>query len=229
MAAGFPLLENPHRRIIRSPVNEMDKSTIVSIYPKAFLEVKHTLSPGRFAMDAGSKANPSILVVGSSSWWKEFDMDQPLVEIPVSSVLIANSVITDYANGLLDCNMSDKMPGLFWVMGAHTKKQVVEKFQTEIETANIKQRNWYAQLVKTADVMWSRTNGNPLAIDDLMKLAAQELGMKNKPWLADFNTLELRPCPACGTMRNETFPVCVHCKTIVDKDKFEKLGMKVNV
>jgi hypothetical protein len=54
----------------------MDKSTIVSIYPKEINEVKHTIEPGRFHLKPGKPDSPSLLVVGSSSWWKEIDEEQ---------------------------------------------------------------------------------------------------------------------------------------------------------
>jgi hypothetical protein len=76
----------------------MDKTTIVSIYPNEIIETKPTIQPGRFVIPAGSFEKPSITVVGPSSWWREIDMDQPLLEIPVSSVQIADSVIKDYCN-----------------------------------------------------------------------------------------------------------------------------------
>jgi hypothetical protein len=110
-----PWLGNPHRRTQRAQINPLDKSTIVSIYPKPIYEVKHTIQPGTFRIEAGSYEKPALLVVGPSSWWRELDEEQPLLEIPVSSVQIAESVVKDYANGLLDCNMADVMPGLLLV------------------------------------------------------------------------------------------------------------------
>ena len=78
-----------HRMAMRAPVNPLDKSTVVSIFPREIHEIKHTLIPGEFYIPPGSYENPSILVVGPSSWWRDIDPDQPLIEIPVSSVLIA--------------------------------------------------------------------------------------------------------------------------------------------
>ena len=66
-----------NRRTIRSPINPMDKSTIVSIYPREIDEVKHTIEPGRFHINAGSRDKPSSLVVGTSVWWKDIDPEQP--------------------------------------------------------------------------------------------------------------------------------------------------------
>src|SRR5712664_3042305 len=89
------------RRLIRAQKNPMDKCTIVSIFPKVIDEYKHTIEPGKFHIDSGSYENPSTLIVGSSSWWKDIDIDQPMLEIPVSSIQIAESVVKDYCNGMV--------------------------------------------------------------------------------------------------------------------------------
>lgn len=225
MAIGAPWLDLK-RRVIRSTPNPMDKATVVSIFPRAIDETKVTLQPGNFKLAPGSYDHPSILVVGSSSWWREIDEDQPLLEIPVGSVLIADSIVKDYANGLLGCNMADKMPGLFFIPGAVTVAEIIAKHKQELDIALGKQRNWYKELVKIADVLWARAQGNPLVIDDLMKLAAQDLQLKDKPWLKDFNTLQLINCVSCGALRNPNFPVCQSCHTIVDPAKYKELKLE---
>ena len=117
-------IQYPNRRTIRAPVNPMDKSTVVSILPKSIFERKITIQPGIFELFPGTFENPAILVVGSSSWWREVDIDQPLLEIPISSIQIADSIVKDYCNGLLACNMDDMMPGLFYLPGEYTVERV---------------------------------------------------------------------------------------------------------
>lgn len=202
------------RRLIRSAKNPMDKCTIVSIFPQEIDETKHTIEPGHFHIEPGTYENPSILVVGSSSWWKDIDVDQPMLEIPTSSIQIADSIIKDYANGMLGCNMSDSMPGLFFVLGEHTKMEIKMKFKEKLSEVKAKQDNWYKILVRLADSLWSRTNQNPLAIWDTMRLAARELNFNDKPWLKDFQAAELVKCKACGGLRNEEYPICPSCKSI---------------
>jgi hypothetical protein len=114
----FPLQSELKRRAIRAPVNPLDKSTVVSIFPKYILEKKCTIQPGVFEIQPGTYDAPAILVVGSSSWWKEVDDNQPLLEIPHSSIQIADSIVRDYCNGIVGCDMGNNMPGLFYVMGA---------------------------------------------------------------------------------------------------------------
>jgi hypothetical protein len=202
------------RRLIRATKNPMDRCTIISIFPKEIDEIKHTIEPGKFHIPAGNYENPSILVVGSSSWWKDIDVDQPMLEIPVSSIQIADSVIKDYCNGMLGCNMADAMPGLFFILGEHNIMDIKLNYKNKLDETKTKQDNWYKVLVRIADSLWSRTSGNPLAIWDEMRLAARELNFNDKPWLKDFQTAELTQCKACGGMRNNEFPICPTCKSI---------------
>ena len=202
------------RRLIRSVKNPMDKCTIVSIFPKEIDENKHTIEPGKFHIPAGTFEEPAVLVVGSSSWWKDIDVDQPMLEIPVSSIQIADSVIKDYCNGMLGCNMGDATPGLFFVLGEHKAVEIKMKYKQKLDETKIKQDNWYRALVRLADSLWSRTSGNPLAIWDEMRLAARSLNLNDKVWLKDYQQAELTRCSACGGMRNPLYPICPTCKSI---------------
>lgn len=216
-----------HRQpAVRAPINPMDKSTVVSIYPFRIIERKATIHPGRFIIEPGSYDNPSLLVVGTSSWWREIDETQPLLEITNSSIQVADSIVRDYCNGLFACNMGDKMPGLFWIPGEIEIVAVKIKYKHLLDLANANQTRYFEELVKQADVLWARTNANPLAISDDMKVAAQELGLKEKSWLKDYIAItEMSSCPACGFLRNNRFPVCHNCKVVVDKEAFNTLGL----
>jgi hypothetical protein len=217
--AGQTMMEftAPHmskRRAIRAQVNPMDKCTIVSIFPKEIHEEKVTIYPGKFNIPAGTLEEPAILVIGSSSWWKDYDFEQPLLEIVNSSIQIADSIIKDYCNGMLGCNMGDTMPGLFFVLGEHNKLDIKMKYKSKLEEVNTKQNNWYRILVRLADSLWSRTAGNPLAIWEEMRIAARALNLNDKPWLKDFQQAELVHCKACGNMRNPAYPICPTCKSV---------------
>jgi len=59
----------PRSPVTRMPINPIDRSTIISIYPKLIHEKKETIEPGIFDISPGRLDNPGILVVGSSSWW----------------------------------------------------------------------------------------------------------------------------------------------------------------
>lgn len=212
------------RRTIRSEVNPMDKSTVVSIYPVAIHETKPTIQPGTFDITAGSYEKPAILVVGPSSWWREIDEDQPLLEIPNSSIQIADSIVKDYCNGIIECNMNEIMPGLFYVPGEKTVDQICKDHKKELDRSNEKQKRWYSALVQVADTLWSRSNGNPLSISNDMRIAALQLNL-TKDWMADFTNIEMVRCKACGNLNNSTVVVCPNCKVVLDTEKFKTLGL----
>ena len=200
------------RQPMRAPANPMDKSTVVSIFPKDIEEVKHTIQPGRFILSPGSYEKPSLLVVGSSSWWKETDIDQPQLEIPVSSIQIADSIVRDYCNGILACNSIDAMPGLFYVPGEHDSVSIMKNYLGELNKALQKQKTWYGILVKLADSLWARSTGNPQAISDDMRMAAKELNIQGtKDWMKDHQMVDMVRCKACGALKNPLYPVCASC------------------
>jgi hypothetical protein len=217
---------NKNRRTIRGPVNEMDKSTIISIFPRAVHEVKPTIQPGVFDIPAGTFIKPATLTVGTSSWWREIDENQPLLEIPISSVQVADSVVRDYCNGLLGFRSDDMMPGLFYLPGVWTAEKVQKEHAGLLQKYNIYQRKWFMELIRIADILWARSNFNPLAISDDARLACNELGIKEKAWLKDFQSMEMVACKACGNPRNPLFPVCPVCHAISDPELAKKLNIQ---
>lgn len=223
VVGAFPGLNALKRRTIRGASNPLDKATIVSIFPQGFVEKKCTIQPGIFEISPGSFENPSILVVGPSSWWRDIDEEQPLLEIPVSAIVIADSVVRDYCNGIFGCDMENMMPGFFYVAGAKqdtkgvvdlkaTLEWIKKDYKTELENALTRQKAWYSFLVKAADSLWARSNGNPLAISDHMRLAARELNLTaNKDWMKDFQMVDMVRCKACGALKNPLYPICQAC------------------
>ena len=209
--AEFP---PPRPALRRMPANPIDKSTIVSVYPKFVREVKNTIEPGIFEIPAGNIDKPSILVVGSSSWWSYSGDTRPTIQVPISSIQIAEAIIKDLA---ADFSTVDAGPGLFFVPGDISKLSLLElkvKFKESLEIAHNKQKTWFMALVRIADSLWARANGNPLCISDEMRLAARQLNLNDKPWLRDSQTVELVPCKACGSLKNPLFPICSVCKSI---------------
>lgn len=221
----FPGLNAVRRRTIRAPVNPMDKATVVSIYPKPINERKHTIQPGFFHIDPGTYEKPSILVVGPSSWWKDIDEEQPLLEIPNGSIQVADSIVRDYCNGLLGCNMSDTMPGLFWLPGNFSLKEIKNDHIALLDKAKANQDRYFMALIKMGDTLWARTNGNPLAISEDMRIGARILGITGRDWMKDFSMIQRINCIGCGSPRNPDFPVCPTCKTICDAAKAKELGI----
>jgi hypothetical protein len=110
-------------------------------------------------------------------------------------------------------------------MGDIKSEEIKTKHKSQLDLAERKQKNWYSLLVKLGDSFWARLGGNPLGIPDLCRLAANELGFKDKPWLRDSTIVEMVKCVACGNLRNQEFPICPHCKAVIDTEKAKKLGL----
>lgn len=203
-----------NRRMHRAPRNSLDICTVVSIFPKAVVEYKPTLEPNTWVIPAGSMEKPGICVVTGASWWKDYDPDQPILEVMNSSIQIAESIVRDYCNSILGCNMSTAMPGLFFVEGKHTSEEIKIRFSLKLAEVNLRQMSWYKELVRLADSLWTRANGNPLVIWEEMKTAALALNLTEKAWLKDHQQSELVRCFACGNMRNPAYPICPTCKVV---------------
>lgn len=203
----------PQRPVIRSAKNPLDKATIVSIYPKPMNYEAHTIFPGKFTIKSGTFENPGITLIEPSSWFRDVHEDQPMLEIGVSATGLAHSIIADSCNGLLGASLESAMPGMFFIPGEINSMEIKTKYKNNLIEAKNKQDNWFRILVRLADSLWARGNGNPLVIWDEMRLAAQELSL-DKPWIKDFQSQELVKCIACGTLRNPEFPVCAVCKAI---------------
>lgn len=218
--AGF----NHSRQTIRATPNPLDKATIVSIYPKSIREIKETISPGIFEISAGSFENPALLVVGSSSWWRDIGEGMPTVEIPNGAIYIADSFINDWIGGLPGVTDNSK-PGLFFIPGDIKLDRVKEEYGNALKDCNVRQRNWFNNLLTEADKEWAKTNGNPKAISDLMKMAARELSKEDRPWMSSSVDIKKVPCVACGNLRNPSFPICPSCNRVVDVVLAGKLGI----
>lgn len=216
-----------YRRMQRAPLNPLDKCTIVSIFPKRISEDKVTLQPSQYVIEPGRPNKPSILVVTSACWWRELDEKQPLLEIPVYSTQVAESIVRDYCIGLYGVIWPEVKPGLFYVPGEFTVEQLLEekRYKGLFLKAEQQQKNWYLNLVRITDALWSRSNGNPLSVSDDARLAARELDLKNKDWMQDVHAADLIRCVNCGSPRNPEYPTCPTCHVMVDKALGAKLGL----
>lgn len=211
---AFPGM-NYRTNIIRGPINPLDKSTIISILPKEIDEVKHTLNPGRWIISPGSFNKPTFFTVGPSSWWREIYEDETFLEIPVSSIQIADSIIKDYSNGILACDMGDSKPGLGFIPGEYNLEKLNKDYPNFLAKLKFQQSNWFSRLVKLADMLWARSNGNPLTICEDMRMAARELNLASvKDWMKDFSMVEMIRCFSCGTLKNPDYPTCPTCRAI---------------
>jgi len=215
-----------NKRTIRARVNPLDVCTVVSILPKAFRVYNATITPSLYEMPPGSYEKPEILHVGPASWWKETGENEPLLEIPDSSMIVADALVRDFIGGILGCDMAESLPGLFFIPGKLTVAELKIKHKDLLDLAKTRQDNWFNFLIDMGDVLWSSSNGNPRSISGDMRLAADMMGVKEtKPWMQNYVAAKLVPCVACGNLRNPEYPICPSCNTIVDATKYKTLGL----
>lgn len=237
MAIGVGTFGASGRTILHKlPVNPMDRCTIVSLIPKMISEYKATLFPGRFIIPAAKPGDYELFIVEPSSYFLPNPNGdrQPPTEVQVNSIELARSIVQDYLTGILECNMSDRVPGLFWIPGEFTKKTITsyiaadgKTFQVLLDDAKQKQKNWYLQIVSLADSLWARSKGDPRSIMDDARIAAHALQIeKDKPWMSDSIAANLVNCKFCGEMINPTYPVCKHCHAIIDPKKAKELDIQ---
>lgn len=226
----------------RIPKNPMDVCTIVSIYPSPIHDHKPTVFPSDHHIPGAIEGDFNILVVRGASWFKEMEEGQPVLEIPISSYQVAEAIIRDNVTNSQLAYSPGVGPGLFFVPGEWTKKNIIAAKTPDIKNeidivieagktfpellahAREQQKRWFMEIVTLADVMWSRTNGNPLTISRDARVAAERLKL-TKPWMQDFVTVEKTSCPACGQLLNPSYPICPNCKVVVNAEKAKELNL----
>jgi len=226
--AGLPSWVNAHmrQRLVPSPKNPLDVSTIISIYPMTFTE-KKAMMPEWYTIEAGSIKQPSFKIVEGASAWADRMADMPMLEIPISSISVAESVIRDWMVGIMEVVLGTAQPGVFFLPGSwdmiklQTDVHAIQVFNTVINM----QKAWFLKLINIADAMWARSNGNPLVISELQRIAAEHMQMEEKPWMKNFTVTRMTNCPACGTMVQPGYPICSNCKIIVDPEGFKQLNL----
>jgi hypothetical protein len=221
---GYGYLSGNAAKIIRMNPNPYDNSTIVSGYQKEIKSVNYTVFPGTYHIPAAKPNDIQVVHITPGSWFKELEEGQPWLEIPVSSMDMAKSIINDYAIGLLMGELGIKQPAIFWVPGKLTKEEVKEKHKDKIAEAIAMQKLWYQDLINMTDIMWARTNGSPVVVSDDARMAAETLSLK-KAWMENTKAFEMVHCKACGELMNPAFPVCRTCKAVNDPVKAKELGL----
>jgi hypothetical protein len=202
--------------------NPLDRATIVSVYHKAVHVVKETIQPGRFVIPAAPDDEKfSLTVIEPSSWWKNSSIEgeQPM-EVVCPATQVANAIVEDYVSALHCAMRKDRRPGLFVCLGEHTPKSILlykdkegNSFDILLTKARRAQIEFYRELVRVADIQWSKGNRNPLTVSDDARLAANKLGLKEtKEWMQDFKASELVNCKSCGYLVMPNYPLCANCK-----------------
>ena len=222
------------RMINLLPRNPMDKTTIVSIYPRPIIDEKPTLFPSRYVIPAAMDGSFSLLVIEGASYFEPSRIEgQRPTEVQVNSMMLAESILHDSVP-TMNLVQQGARPGVFAIPGEWNKHSILKyvhadgrPFSVLLAVAREWQQAYWVALLEEADSFWSTSNGNPKTIPQDARMAAFALGLeKTKPWMNTVVASELINCKACGEMINPAFPVCKFCNRVINKELYDKLGLE---
>lgn len=198
--------------------------TVVSLVPFEITEYKPGLIPGTFIVPASDGDTPAILHVRAAKHNVYLDSDRGSLPIRDAADEVANSIVRDFVDGQLG-RKDGAQPGIFWVPGSWSTKEVQEKFAHEITQAKIAQKRWFIEICQIADNDWNRYHQHNV-ISDFQRKAAELLGYKREEheWMspATHNQGNIR-CPNCTTLLHPEVAFCPSCKCIINKEKYQTL------
>lgn len=200
--------------------------TVVSILPYELHEEKPHMLPSVFIIPAASLdgSKLGILHVKEGIHY----VPNPLIDEgkPGSSIKqtttpseMARSICEDYNNAhvALDENAH---PGLFWLPGTLTQKDVEKFYRKRLEHIRRRQKNWFVNLCMMADSDWEK-NHDMRAVSDLQRIAAKSLGL-NKEWV-EFKVEEMTKCPYCNSPVSPNASICATCREVINPDKHKAI------
>lgn len=202
-----------------------DISTIVSILPIPVDESKPGLIPSQYLIPGVKdpmKDMETVQVV-RARFPVYLDENRPSLIVPAPSDLVADSICRDYKVSMMQYEANVAEPGLFWILGAHTKETIEGAYYEELDKARIMQLMWFKRLVEAADDDWSKYRMRR-AISTIQRLAASVLKLE-KEWNIEGEVLKvmaLRPCKFCFADVHPEAVICSHCRGILNMDRYKK-------
>lgn len=137
---------------------------------------------------------------------------------------MARSIVEDFVSGQLGLE-EGAAPGLFWLEGQYTEKEIIRDFAEELAEAKQKQTRWFKNLVFMADADWVRSK-NILAVSDLQRHAAKALGV-TKEWV-DMKAVETAKCKWCSTAVQPDTIKCPNCHEVVNEVLYKEMKIAQN-
>jgi hypothetical protein len=195
--------------------------TVISLLPYPLKETKPAIIPGYFQIPAAVGNLPGVLPVGDSIHWLESPFPrQPPIKMTENSRSVAKAIVNDFIEAQLGLD-SDSAPGLFYVDGHFTAREVQLKFPTRLEEYTLRQKKWFLTLVRIADDDWAQHHVHKM-ISDLQRYAAKALGLE-RDWLGTSLDAIMTPCPMCSGLVNPTAIVHAECGYIMKPAEHARL------
>jgi len=197
------------------------EATIVSFYPRVIpSETKPGIYPGHFSIPASDGVKPVLVYIGDSVGYVYLDESRGSLPITIPAKQVAKSIVDDFCSTVLEYENGISMPGLFWVEGRVTEKEVKHLHIDQALSVAELQKNWFIRLVKIADTDWNKSK-NLSTISDVQRFACNFLNM-DRPWNVDAEAIASMKCPACKTHIPVDSIVCQNCHVILNKEEYAK-------
>jgi len=199
------------------PIN----ATIVSFLPYEFNPYLPGMLPTFFHIPKAERDDFVVIPICDCRSFI-YVLDGKSVASMVSGIEVAGAIVNDHIKASIYVT-DNAFPGLKAIPGNHSKEDVLKMFGPELEALNQAQKNWFSNLVKAADDVWTdpQARGKQHSISDTMRYAAKYLGL-NRDWLTSVVTTNV-PCFACGWNVPNTALICMNCKTILKPEEYAKL------
>lgn len=195
------------------------QATVVSVYPFDLVERKPGLHPPMFVI-AGSKDNePSVLHVDDGFFYVYLDSDRGSLKVQQPATSIAKSIVDDFISAQYPI-YPDARPGIFFVPGQFTPKEIKTTYKETLDRSILEQTNWFKRLVSFADDEWQRHHRH-IVITDIQRYAAKALKM-DREWLMVAPTDTMLNCPACTTLIPKSAVLCPNCRMILNETEYKK-------
>lgn len=195
-------------------------STLVSLYPREFDEFRASIYPSKYWMPPSDGKIPQTLIIKNSFYFIEnlTGSDRPAIKMNVPAEDMAASLIYDFKNSAIETD-PDAYPAVFFIPEPMSTNTVIEKYQKEMASALLSQRNWFGKLVKRADDDWEKYHQHRM-IGDIHRSAANFLGF-DREWLLVIK--EVVNCQACKTRVDPTAIICANCRCILNPKAYSQL------
>lgn len=201
--------------------------TVVSLLPREIFEEKPHMLPSSFRIPAAEYGDISIIHVEEGIHYVPNPFDPGSLKQTTSPAEMARSIVDDYVTAHI-CLGDNCGPGLFWVEGRLTVKEVKDNYRKKLKEYKEKQDNWFHALCAMADADWHK-NHNMLAVSDLQRMAARSLGLVDRYEWVQLQTQVTIECPFCKFRITPDSVKCLNCREVVNQKAYERLtGVKTN-
>jgi len=205
-------------------VSKLDISTVVSILPVKIDESKPGLLPTQYIIPAvlDPRKDVNTLLVARARFPVYLDENRPALIVPAPSDVVADSICRDYKVSMSEYVPGVAEPGLFWLRGSLTVKDIETTHKDELSRARELQIAWFHKLVETADDDWGKYKMRRM-VSSIQRQACNVLKL-DREWNTEkesnFN-LSLKPCPFCRADVHPEAIICTHCRGIINMERYK--------